>query len=362
MKRMQGLTMIELLIGLAIGSLVIIGTVFVYNQSRTTYSINETQARLQENARYVFAVLEPDIQLAGNYGFSNNAADLMWGSTKTSAADMEPADAARGPAAVHTCGNNFALNLYMPVDGFNNNYGLGCVVAAAAGAPVATADVLTIRRASSEATTVNVGRLQVYANRLLKSQQQLFNSGTAPGPIDVNREIRDLMFRSYYLATDSRARAGFPALWRKNLGSDAAGTSPEVGDEEIMPGVEDFQVQFGIDTGDRDANNVVDAALDKNAPFGVPDYLNGIVSRWVNPGHLLTQPASAGAGAINAQVVAVRVWIRIRADQPEVGFTDTRAYQYADMAAAWTPPAGNLASTRRILVSRTFFVRNTRIY
>jgi type IV pilus assembly protein PilW len=362
MKRMQGLTMIELLVGLAIGSLVIVGTVFVYSQSRTTYTINETQARLQENARYVFAVLEPDIQLAGNYGFSNSATDLMWGPTKTPAADMEPTDARRGPGAVPTCGDNFALNLFMAIDGSNDDYatGLGCPVAAEAAASVPNMDVLTIRRASTESVPASAARVQIYANRLLKSQQQIFNSATAPGPIDTTREVRDLLFRSYYVGQNSRSRENFPTLWRKSLGSNAAGAAPEVLDEEIMPGVEDFQVQFGIDTGDRNADGVPDA--DTMEPFGVPDTLNGVVSRWVQPGDILTKPVSAGAGAINAQIVAVRVWLRIRADLPETGFTDTRTYTYAGRPD-WTPPAGSeLASTRRILVSRTFFVRNARIY
>lgn len=75
--------MIELLVGLAIGSFVIIGAVFVYNQSRTSYAINETQARLQENARYAFAILESDVQLAGNYGFYNIPTDFRWGDTYT---------------------------------------------------------------------------------------------------------------------------------------------------------------------------------------------------------------------------------------------------------------------------------------
>ena len=357
MKRAHGFSMIELLVGLAIGTFVIIGVVFVYSQSRTTYSINETQARLQENARYVLAVLEPDIQLAGNYGFSNSANDLMWGPTQTFAADLEPSDTARGPAAVHSCGNNFAVNVLMAVDGSNDSYSpyMGCAVAALAGAALANTDVLTIRRASTEPVAASIARVQIYSNRLLKTQQQIFNSNTAPGVIDNWHEVRSLMFRSYYVGQSSGSRTNFPTLWRKNLGTD--GAAPAVQDEEIMPGVEDFQVQFGIDTGDRNGDGIPDT--DVLEPFGVPDNLNGVISRWVQAGDVLTK--SVAAGGINAQVVAVRVWLRIRAEQPEVGFTDTRTYTYAGRPA-WTPPAGAVANTRRILVTRTFFVRNARVF
>ena len=47
----RGLSLIELMVALTIGSLLIIGAVSVYVQSRTTYRINETVARMQENAR-----------------------------------------------------------------------------------------------------------------------------------------------------------------------------------------------------------------------------------------------------------------------------------------------------------------------
>ena len=63
--------MVELLVALAIGSVLIIGAVYVYSQSRRTHTLSDAVARLQENGRFVFSVIEPDIQLAGYYGFSN---------------------------------------------------------------------------------------------------------------------------------------------------------------------------------------------------------------------------------------------------------------------------------------------------
>jgi type IV pilus assembly protein PilW len=357
MKRTRGLSMIELLVSLAIGSFIIIGAVMVYSQTRNTYTVNETQARLQENARYALAIMEPDIQLAGNYGFTNSANDLMWGPTQTFAADLEPSDPARGPTAVHDCGRNFAINVLMALDGANDAYSpyMGCAVGAAAVTERANTDVLTIRRASTEAVAASVTRVQIYANRLLKTQQQIFNSSTAPGVLDNWHEIRNLLVRSYYVGNNSAARANFPTLWRKSLGTD--GVAPVLQDEEIMPGVEDFQVQFGIDTGDRNGDGIPDT--DVLPPFNVPDTTNGIVSRWVAPGDALTK--SVAAGGINAQIVAVRVWLRIRAEQPEVGFNDDRVYNYAGRPN-WTPSDDGVQAFRRILVSRTFFVRNARVF
>ena len=364
MKRNLGLSMIELLVGLAIGSFIIVGAVMVYSQTRNTYAINETQARLQENGRYALAMLEPDLQLAGYYGFSNNAGDFRFkaGATETPIAQLEQTDTALAspPGGVDTCGNNFAIDLMMTVQGSNDL--LGPLEKCApptdagnnAGNYVLKTDTVTIRRSATEdAEEPSASRVQLYVNALKRSNQYLFSSDDAPGPIDDTRVVRNLIVRTYYVAENSRSREGFPTLWRKSLDTD--GTDPEVIDEEILPGVEDFQVQFGIDTGDHDATVGIDIDLDKNS---VPDNPNGLVSRWVNPDSaLLNSPTAATNPGISAQIVAVRVWLRIRAEQPETAFTDTRDYKYAGVTYT---PSGALSHFRRTLVSRTIYLRNAR--
>ena len=72
-RAQRGVSLVELMVALAIGSIMIIGAVTVYSNSRTTYAINESLGRLQEQGRYVMSVLEPDVELAGFYGFTNNS-------------------------------------------------------------------------------------------------------------------------------------------------------------------------------------------------------------------------------------------------------------------------------------------------
>src|SRR4030095_10491485 len=69
---LRGLSLIELMVALTIGSLLIIGAVTVYVQSRSTYRINETVSRMQENARYAMSLLEPDIRLANHWGLMSD--------------------------------------------------------------------------------------------------------------------------------------------------------------------------------------------------------------------------------------------------------------------------------------------------
>jgi hypothetical protein len=100
----------------------------------------------------------------------------------------------------------------------------------------------------------------------------------------------------------------------------------------------------------------------------------GVAARYVNPADL------KAALAANGQVVAVRVWLMVRSDTPEYGFTDTNTYTYADRLAvngtaadlsvagaatkAFKPSAvadtglNNAMHYRRLLISRTIQVRN----
>jgi len=93
-------------------------------------------------------------------------------------------------------------------------------------------------------------------------------------------------------------------------------------DEEILPGVEDLQVEFGVL-----------AAGDSRTQFVPPDF----------------------ASLRGLRVVAVRLWLRIRADGTERGYADPRALSYADVSFA---PNAAEASQRRVLVERTVALRN----
>lgn len=348
-----GFSLVELMVALTIGSLIVIGAVFVYSQSRNSYALNETTARLQEEARYVLSLIEPDVQLAGYYGFTNSYDDFQAADGAGSlipASQLQQVDPAFAalPAAAQKCGNNFAVDLMATVQGSNNGFALGPGAAPAgsgSGCAVATpaddADTLTIRRASTVATAASANRLQLYVNRIKQSGHRIMTNGVVPGPLSPGmQEVRDLIVRTYYVAKDSDGRPGFPSLRMITLGA-----GPAFEDVEIMPGVEDLQVQFGIDTGDYDNDGNIDLDADNN---GIPDAPNGIATRYVNADSLLLP---------GAQVVSVRLWLRVRADQPEPGFKDERNYVYADVDYT---PSDEDSRYRRVLVSRTIQLRNAR--
>ena len=322
--RARGVSLIELLVAVTIGAVLIFGATKVYVDSRATYEVNETAARLQETARYAMSVIEPDIRMSNYWGLVKGAGIVINQAAQTAASAGAPT----------SCGNNFAHDLQRNLEANNNAYALGCAAWVHADrtgtGQVFSADTLTVRRASSTLSTGTTGRLRICSTRIFANLVTDSSACTAAP----NGQVNDLVVNTYYVDRDSTHRFGLPALRRQAL---IAG--PAFSSDEIIGGIEDLQVQFGID----------------------PSGSSGSAQRYVNP----------AAVPLGAQVVSVRIWLLVRAENPEVGFRDNRTYEYADRAVATGTTADlNAANAagrayvpadgfRRLLVSRTIQIRNS---
>ena len=312
-RRVRGFHLPELMIALALGLVLLAAFLAVLQRCRASFAANESLARLQDGARHALSVLVPDIEHAGFYGFSSHAMATLVGPL---------------PAGAGDCGSGFAVNLGAPVQGADNSFALGsdardCAPTAAAGGARGGSDTLTLRHASLDVVTPRAGRLQVYSQALAAAGPLLlFADGRAPGPVDTNHVVRDLEVRSYYIASNSVERAGWPALRVKAL--TEAGGAAQFRDEEILPGVEDLQVEFVVARADAGSTRL----------------------RYVAPGTAL---------AADDRIVAVRLWLRLCADVTEPGYLDDTTLSYAN--ASFTPSPTE-ARQRRILIERTVALRN----
>jgi len=311
----RGVTLIELMVSLVIGALLIAGAVTVYMHSRNTYRVTETAARLQEVARYALDTIEPDVRLAGFWGLTNRA-DFV--ENRGAPADTEQAVAA---AVTGDCGNNWIVDVAQFIDGRDatttggSGYNLTCNATSAAN----WSDVLIVRRASSDVRALTAGRAQIQTNRM---RGVIFSDGVLPAGFSAapSSETRDLVVHAYYVSNSGVGANGLPQyqLRRQTL----VGGGPAINDVEIIPGVEDLQVQFGVDrNGDGNAD------------------------QYVNPGSV---PAAA-------RITTARVWLRVVAEDAEVGFTDNTNYSYAN-----TNPGAPGDNRRRVLISKTIQIRNSR--
>ena len=327
----QGFSLVELMVAMAIGTFLLAGAITVFGKTRDLYRTNDAAARLQETARYAMGTIEADLRMANYWGLMSRA-DLIENGPALDLANPPavdptytlPAGLSGYAATISQCGAMWAVKLPAYVEANNDAYGYAC---AAFGTAVPGSDQLTIRRVSTQviaagALAASAGQIKIQTSRV---QGTLFANGVLPagytGPLS---ETRALIANGYYVDQDSNERAGTPSLRRKQL--DVAGGAPAITDLQIVPGVEDLQVELGADF-----NN------DQNADY------------FVQPNTVI--PAGD-------QIVAVRVWLLVRAEQQESGFTDGRTYTYASRVgpSAYTP--GD--SFRRVLVSKTIALRNVR--
>ena len=158
-------------------------------------------------------------------------------------------------------------------------------------------------------------------------QGQLFNDGNIPAGFDaLTSETHNLLVNSYYVSVESDLIPGVPTLRRKTLAAGAI-----IDDEEVAPGVENIQIQLGVDV---DGDNTID--------------------RYVNPGDPIFIPGNA-AYIPTARVLTARVWIVVRGINAEVGIQDNANYQPGDVNL------GTYSDNfRRMQVSKTILLRNAR--
>lgn len=333
----RGFTLIEVMVALTIGLLLCAAFLAVLQRCRAAISVNESLAHLQDGARVAMEVMARDLEHAGFLGFAGmgtarferGGAVLAQGDALREPDAAHPAPPVAGlPSGAHDCGINLVVDVFSPVEATNNVYppasvAPDCAPTSIAGGARAGSDTLTVRRASESAVDVHAGRIQLYSRAHEgHGQVTLFADGAAPGPLGSDAEVRDLEVRRYYIANNSIDRRGWPALRVKAL-TESHGAA-QFRDEEVLPGVEDLQVEFGV----------VD-------PVAEPWQIRFVPSDYP---HLRDQ-----------RIVAVRLWLRVRADSTEYGYRDFSRHRYSDVDFT---PVGSEAGQRRIVIERTVTLRN----
>ncbi len=309
------MTLIEMMVAMAISSVLLLGSFNIYTQTRSTYRTTESVARLQENVRFAADTLANDIQLAQFWGRTNepgftHTADVRIFCDKVDvtnwALDVDPLS---------------GVDMVTGIQARDDSYDLVCPGSDARD----KSDVLVIRHASAEPVTVPVdGHVQIQSNG---EGARIFASAVAPVEYAGNGSTHDVIVNAYYISNQSKYDASLPALRRRSLVGDV------MQDQEIIPGVENLQVQFGIDTnGDGEVNGYVDS-----------DHVE--------------------IGAPGVQIRSVRLWLLVRSEMTEQGqgYRDTKTYAMPDADLADINPATDAdypTEFRRVAITKTIFLRN----
>lgn len=311
--RLAGFTLVEVLVATLLATLAIASALSLVARGRGTYRAAESQARLQETARAALDLIAAEARMAGYLGLAPPSTTVA-GSTAVGIA------APAGLGVGGGCVVSLALDLAAPVAGADAAY------AAASGVPLGCrpspqgrampgADTLVLRRAASLRGPADAGRLQIEASR--RAARLLADGRATTGP---HAAIHDVEVSVFYVSADSTSAAGQPSLRRKRL---IGGAAPAFQDEELVPGIEDLQVEAGVPG-------------DSGPPW--------LAERFV-PLDALDRPAA---------VRALRIWVLARSDLPEAAPIAQPELAYANR---WVP--AQVSRHRRLLDSRTVQLRNS---
>ncbi|MBS3963380.1 MAG: PilW family protein [Methylomonas sp.] len=344
----RGISLIELMIALLIGAFFLGGVLQIFANTKQTYRMQEALSRLQENGRHAMEFISRDVRMAGYFGCLSGSFN---------------------PANIENALNdqaNFAWNLSNPVIGHDNVANTFALV----NAVVPGTDVIATYRMSdnpiplispfnnsaqmfvhadfnadcpaTQATTCHEGEILMVTDcrqgtifqttnttnvgggsgvNVVHSANNTFTPGNDTPPVfDRNygpgSEIARISTFVYYIRLNP---AGEPSLYRSRLATSSNRTNA-LSAEELVEGIENLQIIYGVDTG----------------TDGAPDYF---------------VPASGVTAANWANVVAVRVSLLVRTPANNIAPSPV-AYTYN--GATPTPADRRL---RRVFTS-TIALRN----
>ena len=283
MSRQTGLTLVEVLVAMLLVLVVVAGAIAFVTRGRAAHRTSESLAQLEESLDAAFALLVDEVRLAGYLGLAPPA---------TSVAGASVIGSAERPdlAVAGSCGPSLAHDLGSPIVAVDASYaaapGFALLCRASPdGRAMPRTDTLVVRHAAVEAGRAQSGRLQLETN--LRAAALAANGIATLG---AGARWHDVEVDVYYVSRDSTGRHGWPSLRRKRL---VGGTRPAFQDEEIVSGIDDFQVSIGLDD---------------------PADADGSIDRWITPG----EPPRGGTPR------AVRLELEVQSDIPErdqPGFT-----------------------------------------
>lgn len=270
----RGVTIIELMIGLALGTFLLAGVIQIYVSSNQTYRANEALSRVQESGRFALDFIMPELRQAGFKGSCTGQINNLLNEAGAGySADLFDIDTgifgwnnASGPHTLvgYRAGTDAVLIKHASVN-------LG--VTASGNTPINANNInLTAASGVPEGTIVLVADAEgcdVFQNRSAANANNLSRGASSnnPGPGNKNpgsfnfskayqndMEILGLRSVIYYVGTGT---SGTTSLRRVRFDR---GTLADAVDEELVEGIVDMQICYGIDNNaDREADTFVNA-------------------------------------------------------------------------------------------------------
>ena len=286
----RGFSLIELMIALVLGLGVVAAVATLSLSATGSYRALNQSGQKIENGRYAMSILKDDLEHAGFFGrYSPVHPPPKTVLELTTNPLINPCDT---DILTHSAYPIF----YFPVVGYES------VPSTCAPDRVANTGVLLIRRAETQpVTTVDAGYAYIQTHPAKNTAEILANS--AGTEVDGWRLLTHIYYIRSYSSTPGD---NIPTLVLVSL--EKSGTNPVFQSQPIIDGIENLQLEYGLD-----AAPLTDCASE------TPIRDDGSPNRYYRPSEIVCWKDWSN-------VVAVRINLLARSTDPDASFTDSKTY------------------------------------
>jgi len=269
-RKIHGMTLVELMVSITIGLIILAGVSTLFVSSKRTHTVQDRQARLQENARFAMQFMVKDIRLAGYYGcLSDISTDTVHSTLNSTSFAFDAQTAIEGvenatgtwypsgnatlPAGIKAGTDAVALRMEDVASAVELREDMpqpSAELKVTSITGISENDIIMISDCSSaditQVTATNGVALTIQHNAGAGSNPGNKNgaAGNLSKAYSPPTKIMKFITRRYYIRDNT---SGIPSLWRDdNLGTPV----------ELVEGIESLQILYGKDTDGDKAPNV----------------------------------------------------------------------------------------------------------
>jgi len=248
-----GFSVVELMVALALSMTLGVAVVSVFINNSYSFNQDENIARMQDDARHALREIAFELSMAGHYAELHVPDIVMPDAALAIGIDCGPAGELNWMYRTVEAGSGDAQSI-MPIDNASNADVIAAHSCFSAGEVLEGTDVVMIKRvAGGESAVLQAGGVYLRTNGTVGS---LFQAPAPAAPTVVVAAPRaDWQYRPsiYYIRQFANlAGDGIPTLCRKTL----RGAVPSMQTECLATGIENLQIEYGLDTSEDGHPNV----------------------------------------------------------------------------------------------------------
>jgi len=252
-SRQQGFSVVELMIAMLLSLLLSVAVISVFVNNSYSFRQDDNIARMQDDARHALREIAFDISMAGHFADLHVPGTVTPDAALTIGTDCGPAGDVNWMYRTTEAGTGNSMSI-TAIDNATNAGAVAAHSCFTAGEILEGTDIVAIRRvAGAEAGALSANAVYLRTNGTIGL---LFKAPMPVAPtIPVPPPRADWEYRPsiYFIRRYANIPGdGLPTLCRKVL----RGAGPSMTSECLATGIEDLQIEYGIDTSEDGHPNV----------------------------------------------------------------------------------------------------------